>query len=106
MDSYHDMGDPELAARHARSALADDGSLMLVEPFAHEHDQDNVGPVARIYYSASTTMCTPNALSQGRLALGAQAGPRRLSDTLRRAGFERIRVVHENPFNLVLEAKA
>lgn len=105
MDSYHDMGDPELAARHARSALAPGGSLMLVEPFASDNPEENVGPVARLYYSASTTLCTPNALSQGHVALGAQAGPARLRESLRSAGFETIRVVHQNPFNLVLEAK-
>jgi 2-polyprenyl-3-methyl-5-hydroxy-6-metoxy-1,4-benzoquinol methylase len=105
MDAYHDMGDPDRAARHARSALAPGGSLMLVEPFACERPEDNVGPVARLYYSASTTLCTPNAVSQGTVALGAQAGPVRLRESLRSAGFEHVRVVHENAFNLVLEAK-
>src|SRR5690606_29212403 len=105
MDSYHDMGDPELAARHARAALAPGGSLMLVEPFANDSPQDNVGPVARLYYCASTTLCTPNALSQGQHALGAQAGPVRLRESLRSAGFEHIRIVDQNPFNMVLEAK-
>lgn len=105
MDSYHDLGDPHLAAENARAQLAPGGSLMLVEPFAAANPEQNIGPVARIYFSASTTMCTPNALHQGSLALGAQAGPERLTTTLRRAGFREVRTVHENAFNTVLEAK-
>lgn len=104
-DSYHDLGDPHLAAAHARTLLSPGGSLMLVEPFASAKVHENVGPVARLYFSASTTMCTPNALSQGTLALGAQAGPERLSASLREAGFRRVQSVHENPFNLVLQAR-
>lgn len=105
MDSYHDLGDPHLTAENARAQLAPGGSLMLVEPFAAARPERNVGPVARIYFSASTTLCTPNALHQGREALGAQAGPERLSATLLRAGFRRVRTVHEDAFNTVLEAK-
>jgi SAM-dependent methyltransferase len=106
MDAYHDLGDPHLAAAHARSRLSDDGTLMLVEPFASPRIQENVGPVARLYYSASTAICTPNALSQGSLALGAQAGPDRLFGTLREAGFRRVRSVHETAFNIVVEARS
>lgn len=106
MDSYHDLGDPHLAAAHSRSHLTKDGSLMLVEPFASPRVDENVGPVARIYFSASTALCTPNALSQGSLALGAQAGPERTFATLRDAGFSLVRSVHENAFNMVLEARS
>jgi SAM-dependent methyltransferase len=106
MDAYHDLGDPHLAAAHARSLLSENGSLMLVEPFASPRIQENIGPVARLYYSGSTAICTPNALSQGSLALGAQAGPERLFGTLREAGFRRVRSVHENAFNIVVEAKS
>lgn len=105
MDSYHDLGDPHLAGAHARTQLAAGGSLMLVEPFANAAAHANVGPIARIYYCASTTMCTPNALSQGTLALGAQAGPERLTASLAEAGFTNVRTVHENPFNTVFEAR-
>jgi 2-polyprenyl-3-methyl-5-hydroxy-6-metoxy-1,4-benzoquinol methylase len=105
MDSYHDLGDPHLAARHARDLLAQGGSLMLVEPFASAAMHENVGPVARLYWSASTTMCTPNALSQGSVALGAQAGPEGLFASLREGGFQNVRSVVESPFNMVVEAR-
>jgi SAM-dependent methyltransferase len=91
-DCLHDMGDPVGAAAHVRDTLADDGTFMLVEPFANDDLADNLNPIGRVFYGASTVVCTPASLSQEvGLALGAQAGQRRLSDVLRKAGFQRIR---------------
>jgi hypothetical protein len=100
------MGDPVGAARHARNAIADDGSVMLVEPFAHDRVENNLNPVGRLYYSASTTLCLAHSLSEdGGTALGAQAGERRLATVFHQAGFKRFRRAMETPFNLVLEAR-
>ncbi|MGQ7791144.1 class I SAM-dependent methyltransferase [Faunimonas sp. B44] len=105
-DCLHDMGDPLSAARHAAQALAPDGTVMLVEPFANDRVEDNISPVARLYYSASTTICCAHAISEGgHLVLGAQAGEARLADVFRKAGFTRFRRAAETPFNLVLEAR-
>jgi SAM-dependent methyltransferase len=105
-DCLHDMGDPVAAATHAAKALAPDGTVMLVEPFANDKVEDNVSPVARMYYAASTTICCAHAISDGgHLVLGAQAGEARLADVFRKAGFTRFRRVLETPFNLVLEAR-
>jgi SAM-dependent methyltransferase len=106
-DSLHDMGDPVGAARHARAALADDGTVLLVEPYAADTAEDNAGPIARLYYSASTVLCTAHAISEnGTLALGAQAGEERLADVFAEAGFDHWRRAAETPFNLILEARA
>ena len=106
MDCLHDMGDPVGAAAKAKSALKDDGSLLLVEPAAQDCVSDNINPVSRMYYAASTAVCTPCSKSQEvGLALGAQAGPRRLGEILAEAGFNDVRTVAETPFNIVLEAK-
>jgi 2-polyprenyl-3-methyl-5-hydroxy-6-metoxy-1,4-benzoquinol methylase len=106
MDCLHDMGDPVGAARHAAAALKPDGSVMLVEPAAGNAVEENVNPVSRLYYAASTAVCTPCSLSQDvGLALGAQAGENRLSDVMAEAGFTSVRRVAETPFNIVLEAK-
>ena len=106
MDSLHDMGDPLEAAWASRQAIAPDGALMLVEPFANDRSEENVGPVARMYYSASAGFCTQNALSQGgRYSLGAQAGATQLLAILKDAGFRTARVAMETPFNLILEAR-
>lgn len=105
-DSLHDMGDPVGAARHVRESLAPDGTWLLVEPFAHDRLEDNLNPVGRLYYAASTMLCTPNSLSQDvGAALGAQAGEARLRKVATEAGFSRFRRVAETPFNLVFEAR-
>lgn len=106
MDSLHDMGDPLEAVWASRQAMAPNGALMLVEPFAKDRPEENVGPVARMYYSASAGLCTQNALSQGgRYSLGAQAGASQLLAILKDAEFQSARVAMETPFNLILEAR-
>ena len=105
-DALHDMGDPVGAARHVRESLAPDGTWMIVEPNAGDRLEENLNPVGRVFYSASTAICTPNARSQeGGWALGAQAGEARLQAMLAEAGFTRVRRAAETPFNLVLEAR-
>ncbi|MCB1701047.1 MAG: class I SAM-dependent methyltransferase [Halioglobus sp.] len=106
MDCLHDMGDPVGAARRAREAMNEDGTLLLVEPLARDCVSDNINPVSRLYYAASTAVCTPCSRSQDvGLALGAQAGPQRLTEILNEAGFTRVRVATSTGFNLVMEAK-
>jgi SAM-dependent methyltransferase len=105
-DTLHDLGDPVGAARHAHEALAEDGTLMIVEPFAGDDVGDNLGPVGRLYYTGSTLLCLPHSRSEDvGLALGAQAGPARLAAVLNEAGFSSIRTVHETPLNIVIEAR-
>ncbi|HSY58332.1 MAG TPA: class I SAM-dependent methyltransferase [Terriglobales bacterium] len=106
-DCLHDMGDPEGAARHVKESLAPGGAWMIVEPFANDKLEDNLNPIGRVYYAASTMLCTPASLSQEvGLALGAQAGEGRLAKILKNAGFSKVRRAAETPFNIVLEARA
>ena len=105
-DCLHDMGDPLGAMRHIREALRADGTLMIVEPFANDRFEDNMNPVGRIYFAASTMLCTPSAKSQsGGYALGAQAGEARMRGIAMEAGFASFRRAAETPFNIVYEAK-
>jgi SAM-dependent methyltransferase len=105
-DCLHDMGDPVGAARHAFQALKPDGTVLLVEPFANDKLDQNLTPVGRMYYAASTFVCTPNSLSQEvGLGLGAQAGEAQLRGVFMDAGFKKFRRATETPFNLVLEAR-
>jgi len=105
-DCLHDMGDPLGAARHVRDMLAPDGTWMVVEPYAGGSITDNLNPVGRVYYSFSTFLCVPNALSQeGGYSLGAQAGEEPLGRLAADAGFARFRRVAETPFNIVYEAR-
>jgi 2-polyprenyl-3-methyl-5-hydroxy-6-metoxy-1,4-benzoquinol methylase len=104
-DSLHDMGRPVDAVRHAAGALANDGTVMLVEPFARDRVEENINPIGRLYYSASATMCCAHAISEkGTHVLGAQAGPRQLETVLKAAGLSTVRKVAETPFNLIIEA--
>ena len=105
-DALHDMGDPVGAARHVLASLAPDGTWMIVEPFAHDDLADNLNPVGRVFYSASTSLCAPASRAQEvGLALGAQAGEGRMRHVVTSAGFTRFRRATETPFNLVFEAR-
>jgi len=106
-DCLHDMGDPVGACAHVKQALKPDGTCMIVEPFAHDALEENLNPVGRAFYAFSTTLCTPCSLNQEvGLALGAQAGEKRLREVATSGGFSRFRRATETPFNLILEAKA
>jgi SAM-dependent methyltransferase len=105
-DCLHDMGDPVGAAKHVLSTLVPDGTWMVVEPFAGDMPEQNHNPVGRIFYSASTMLCTPASLAQEvGAALGAQAGEERIRDVVMTAGFTRFRRAAQTPFNLVYEVK-
>jgi hypothetical protein len=100
------MGDPVAVAAHAARAIAADGTVLLVEPFANDRVEDNVSPVGRLYYAASTVLCCAHAISDGGpMVLGAQAGEARLAEVFRKAGFSRFRRAAATPFNLILEAR-
>lgn len=105
-DCLHDMGDPVGASVHVKKSLKPDGTCMIVEPFANDTLKDNINPVSRAFYSFSTLLCTPSSMSQEvGLALGAQAGEKRLRDVALNAGFNHFRRATETPFNLILEAR-
>jgi 2-polyprenyl-3-methyl-5-hydroxy-6-metoxy-1,4-benzoquinol methylase len=105
-DCLHDMGDPVGAARHVRQTLKPDGCWMIVEPAAGDRLQDNLNPVGRLYYAASTMVCVPTSLDQPiGAALGAQAGLAKLSSVIREGGFGQVRKATETPFNMILEAR-
>jgi len=105
-DCLHDMGDPVGAAKHIRKSLRDDGTCMIVEPFANDALKDNLNPVGRVYYSFSTLLCTPCSRSQEvGLCMGAQSGEARMREVVTSAGFSRFRRATETPFNIVYEAR-
>ncbi|WP_327208174.1 class I SAM-dependent methyltransferase [Rhizobium johnstonii] len=106
-DCLHDMGDPVGAGRHVKDTLGPNGTWLIVEPFANDHLKDNLNPVGRVYYGASTMICTPASLSQEvGLGLGAQAGEMKLRKVALDAGFTHFRRATETPFNMVFEVRA
>lgn len=105
-DCLHDMGDPVAIARHVSTRLRPGGTWMIVEPMAGDSVADNINPVSRAFYAFSTMVCVPVSLSQpGRMGLGAQAGPARLTEVLKAGGFSHVRIAATTPSNLVIEAR-
>jgi len=105
-DCLHDMGDPAGASSHVHSTLKKDGTWMIVEPMAGDKLEENLNPIGRAFYGASTLLCTPASLSQEvGLALGAQAGEKRLKQVVTAGGFTRFRRATQTPFNLIFEAR-
>lgn len=105
-DCLHDMGAPFKAAQKALEALKPDGTWMIVEPLAGDRLEDNFTPIGRLYYSASVLLCVPGALAQeDGVALGGQAGERRLREIVTKAGFSRFRKVTQTAINLIFEAR-
>ena len=105
-DCLHDMGDPVGTAAHVRETLNPGGTWMIVEPFAHDRVEDNLTPVGRAFYAASTMICTPASRAQEvGLALGTQAGEKRIREVVMAGGFSHFRRAAETPFNLVFEAR-
>ncbi|HEX6282460.1 MAG TPA: class I SAM-dependent methyltransferase [Nitrososphaera sp.] len=105
-DCFHDMGNPSAAAKHVLQTLKKkDGTWMLVEPFANDKVEDNLNPVGRLNYAASTVVCVPASLNENGPALGAQAGEERIREIVTSAGFSKFRRAAQTPFNLVFEAR-
>jgi SAM-dependent methyltransferase len=104
-DAVHDFGDPVGALRHARGVLAPGGRAVAVEPFAEDSFEANLSnPIAGVFYVGSSALCVPHSMSEGGAALGAQAGPARLTAAFREAGFASAEVATATAYNLVIEA--
>jgi SAM-dependent methyltransferase len=105
-DCLHDMGDHVGAASHALESLKPDGVVMIVEPFANDRLEDNLNPVGRLFYAASSMACVPSSLASNGPALGAQAGEAKIAQVVKAGGFRHFRRAAQTQFNLVYEAKA
>lgn len=104
-DCLHDMGDPVGAMIYAKQSLKPGGTCMIVEPMANDKMEDNLNPLGRICYAASTLICVPNSLADNGPALGAQAGERRTKEIAEKAGFTKFRQATRTPFNIIYEAR-
>jgi SAM-dependent methyltransferase len=104
-DCLHDMVDPYGAASHTYKALNKDGTMLIVEPYASDRQEDNLNPLGRLFYGASTAICVPASLAQGGPGLGAQAGEKKIREVVEKGGFTRFRRAFQGPVNLVYEAR-
>jgi SAM-dependent methyltransferase len=105
-DCFHDMGNPSGAAKHVLQTLKKkDGTWMMVEPFANNKVEDNLNPIGRQNYAASSVICVPASLNENGPALGAQAGEQKIRKIVTSAGFSRFRLATQTPFNMIFEAR-
>ena len=109
-DSLHDFGEPIAALRAARDVLAPGGAVLVVDADAGERVADNLNPMGRMFYSVSTLICTPNALSQqppgSPEPLGTYAGAARLIEVAHEAGFTHAtRLTVPGTMNLLLDLR-
>jgi len=104
-DCLHDMGDPVGAAKRAYETVADDGSLLVVEPMAGQTVEENLNPIGRTFSAASTLCCTANSMALGGPALGAVATDDAIAKTVKAGGFTQFRRAAQTPFNRVFEAR-
>ncbi|HXT83003.1 MAG TPA: SAM-dependent methyltransferase, partial [Verrucomicrobiae bacterium] len=93
------------ALKFAKQSLKSDGTCMIIEPMANDNIEDNLNLVGKIYYAASSIVCVPNSLADNGIALGAQAGEKKIKEIAEKAGFTRFRRASQTPFNIVYEAK-
>ena len=80
-------------------------TIVMAKPFANDQLEDNLNPVGRLFYAASTMVCIPASLSQNGPALGAQTGEPGISKVVKAGGFKHFRRATQTPFNIVYEAK-
>ena len=104
-DCLHDMADPVGALKFAKQSLKSDGTCMIIEPMANDNVEDNLNLVGKIYYAASSIICVPNSLADNGIALGAQAGEKKIKEIVEKAGFTKFRRATQTPFNIVYEVK-
>jgi SAM-dependent methyltransferase len=104
-DCLHDMGDPIGATSHALQSLKPDGTSMIVEPFANDKIEDNLNPLGRMFYAASTMACVPGSMAFNGPALGAQAGETKIGEIVKAGGFRQFRRAMQTPFNIIYEAR-
>jgi SAM-dependent methyltransferase len=104
-DCLHDMGDPHGAMKRAFETLADDGSVLIVEPMAGNVVEENFNPVGRTFSGASTLCCTANSMALGGPALGAVASEDAIREVVESSGFTQFRRATQTPFNRIFEAR-
>ncbi len=104
-DCLHDMADPIGVLKFAKQSMKEDGTCMIIEPMANDNTEDNLNLIGRIYYAASSIICVPNSLADNGIALGAQAGEKKIKEIAEKAGFTKFRRTSQTPFNIIYEAK-
>jgi ubiquinone/menaquinone biosynthesis C-methylase UbiE len=92
-DCVHDFSRPLETLKEIRTLLKPEGTLFVVEPKAADRLEDNLNPVATMFYGFSIFHCMTQSLAAGGPGLGTCMGPARTEALLREAGFTRFQVL-------------
>lgn len=106
-DVIHDAIDPGGVLRTIRSALRPHGRYVCLDINCSHRPEDNVGPLATLFYGFSVTYCMTTSLAQGGAGLGTCGfSPAVVEAMCRDAGFGSVRRIDmDNPFNHLYEVR-
>lgn len=106
-DVVHDMVNPRGALKAIRQALKPDGSYLMLEINCLDKVEENVGPIAALFYGYSVLYCMTTSLAGGGEGLGTVGLPEsKVRELCTEAGFSSVRrLPMENPFNILYEVK-
>ncbi len=88
-DCIHDFSAPAQTLGEIRARLKSDGTLFVVEPMAADKLEDNINPIATMFYGFSVFHCMTQSLADGGPGLGTCMGPAQTKALLNEAGFNR-----------------
>jgi 2-polyprenyl-3-methyl-5-hydroxy-6-metoxy-1,4-benzoquinol methylase len=106
-DVIHDAVDPAGLVHAIRAATKPDGSYLMLEMNCADRHEDNVGPLAAMFYGISVFYCLTTSLSSGGAGLGTCGMPEaKVRELCGDAGFTSVRRLPiEDPFSAVFEAR-
>ena len=92
-DCIHDLAEPVKTLEEIKALLKPDGTLFIVEPKAADRLEDNLNPVATMFYGFSIFHCMTQSLARGGPGLGTCMGPGTTEKLAREAGFSGFRML-------------
>jgi 2-polyprenyl-3-methyl-5-hydroxy-6-metoxy-1,4-benzoquinol methylase len=102
----HDAVDPQALVASIRNALRPGGTYMMAEVNASSRVEDNISPMGRMLYSASTLYCMTTSLAEGGAGLGAAMGEAKARELAHHAGFGHFRRLPiDHPFAALYELR-
>jgi 2-polyprenyl-3-methyl-5-hydroxy-6-metoxy-1,4-benzoquinol methylase len=105
-DVIHDSVDPVGLMKSIRAALKPDGAFLMVEVNVSARPEDNINPMGRMMYAASTLYCMTVSLAHGGAGIGALMGEEKARELAAEAGFTRfVRLPVKDAFSALYELR-
>ncbi len=105
-DVIHDSVDPVGLLQSIRAALKPDGAFLMVEMNVSARPEENINPIGRMMYAASTLYCMTVSLAHGGAGIGALMGEEKARELAAEAGFGRFtRLPIKDAFSALYELR-